>query len=673
MKRNYSFRNICFILVFLLLSMNIQVMANTTVYATSISLNKTSDVLMVGETDTLIATVLPTNATNKSVKWASSNLSVAYVFNGTVMAVGAGTTVITATTDLGLPAICIVTVNKPVITISLDKTSDELKVGEADTLTATVTQTTSSQSIVLTSNIVWASSNPNVAYVYNGKITGMSVGTTVITAKTDDGSNIASCYVTVTAPNSILALVLNKTADFLKVGGIDTLTATVIQQTMTDQTVIWTSSDTNIVKVVQGVLIASSVGSATITATTVDGSKTASCYVTVYSTDSAITFPTSISINKTTDTLIVGETDTLTATVSPSTATNKNIIWTTSNTDVVTVADGIITAVGAGTATVTAFSSNGNESRTCNITVNNLLSGNITTTRLGGSDRYETSASISKSGWSETSSYAVLATGNNYPDALSAAPLAKEYSAPILLAEKDLIPESTLSEIKRLKVSYVFILGGTGVISKAVENQLNAMGITIERLGGNDRFETSIKIAEKLNCASGEIMVANGYAWEESLSASSIAAIKGIPIILTDKNQLPSSLKTFINKYTFTKTYILGDTDLISNTVANMFTNQERIVGSNQYERNINIIKRFKSDISFNNICIATGKDFPDALSGSALATKLSSAIVLMDDNNLKAVTSEYINEKSSAINSLYIFGQQGAVSNSGIRALFNK
>lgn len=671
MRKKHSFYIICYILVFSLLCTNIQVMAST--YASSISLNKNSDSLMVGESDTLIATVIPTSIASKNVIWTTSDASIAYVFNGVVMGVGVGTAVITATIDPGYQAICIVTVNNPVITISLNKTSDELVIGGIDNLIATVTQTTSQKSTVLTADIVWASSNPEVVNVYNGTITGMSSGTSLITAKTADGINIASCYVTVTTTNPVVALVLNKTTDFLKIGAIDTLTATTIQQTNTNPTVLWKSSDDNIVKVVQGVLIAVNVGSAVITATTADGSKTATCNVTVYSNDLTTTLPTSISLNKTTDILKVGETDTLIATLSPSNTTNKNIIWTSSNANVVTVVNGVITAVGAGTALVMATSSNENVKTSCSITVNSLLLNGITTTRLGGSDRYETSASISQSGWAGASSYVVLATGNNYPDALSAAPLAKKYSAPILLTDKDSISESTLSQIKRLNASYVFILGGTGVISKAIESQLTTMGITTERLGGNDRFETSIKIAEKLNCVSGEIMVANGYAWEESLSASSIAAIKGIPIILTNNTALPSSVKTFINKNTFTKTYILGDTDLISNSVANMFPNKERIVGSDQYERNINIIRKFGSELSSSNICIATAKDFADALSGSALATKFSSAILLVDDKNLKAVTTQYISEKLSSISNLYIFGQQGAVSDSAISTLFKK
>lgn len=229
------------------------------------------------------------------------------------------------------------------------------------------------------------------------------------------------------------------------------------------------------------------------------------------------------------------------------------------------------------------------------------------------------------------------------------------------------------NEIKRLNVNHIFICGGTGVVSKAVESQLNSMGITTERLGGKDRYETSVLIAKKLGVVSGEVMTTNGYEWSDALSASSIAAKKGIPIILTDKDKLPDPTRLFLNSSHFNKTYILGDTDLVSDTAANAFPNSERIGGSTEYERNINIIKRFQNDIDFSNICIASGKNFPDALSGSALATMVSSAIVLVDNSDLQSITTQYASQNLMKVNNVYVFGLQGSVNDDIIKRLFSK
>ncbi|MFL0194309.1 cell wall-binding repeat-containing protein [Clostridium sp. WILCCON 0269] len=672
MKRTHSINVICFIMFFLVLSTNVQIFASTVNNAASISLNKTSDVLTVGQTDTLVATINSAAAAGEVVTWVSSNSSIVSVFNGVVMAVHSGTAVITAITTSGT-ASCVVTVTSPVTVVSLNKTSDVLTVGGTDILVATVNQVTGSTTTTISQSVTWTSSNPAVVQVGNGYIYAAGSGTAVITASTAGGSNTASCYVTVNATNPLVEIDLNKKADVLTVGGTDTLTASVISTSTANPVVTWVSSNPSVVNVFGGVLIAESPGTAVITATTADGSDSATCNVTVNNLDSTTTQAQTISLNKTLDVLAVGGTDTLVSTVNPTATASQAVTWVSSNPNVATVANGVVTAVSTGTAVIMVTTADGSINATCTVTVNNAPLSSVKTTRLGGADRYGTSAAISQAGWKGTSSYAVLASGNDFPDGLGSAVLAKKYNAPILLTDKDVIPESVLNEIKRLQVNHIFITGGTGVVSQAVENQLNAMGITTERFGGKDRYETSIKIAEKLGAETGEIIVTNGYQWADALSASAIAAKQGIPIILTDKDVLPDSVNTFISKNKFSKTYILGDTDLISTAVANKFPNSQKIVGSTEYERNINIIKTFESDIDFSNICIASGRDFPDSISGSAFAAMNSSAIVLVDDSDLQNVTTQYINEKLTQINNVYIFGLQGAVNDNVIQKLLNK
>ncbi|MEE1365723.1 MAG: leucine-rich repeat protein, partial [Muribaculaceae bacterium] len=166
--------------------------------STSIALNKTSASLKATETLTLIATVLPENATNKSVTWKSSNEAVATVdANGKVTAVAVGEATITATTADGSnkSATCKITVAKTLATsISLDKTSATLKATETLTLKATVAPATTTDK-----SVTWTSSNEAVATVdANGKVTAVSVGEATIIATTADGSNLsASCKVTV--------------------------------------------------------------------------------------------------------------------------------------------------------------------------------------------------------------------------------------------------------------------------------------------------------------------------------------------------------------------------------------------------------------------------------------------------------------------------------------------
>ncbi|WML36732.1 Ig-like domain-containing protein [Clostridium sp. OS1-26] len=529
MRKKYYILNIIFIMMFLLMSMNANVLADPTVKVVSISLNKTSDTLSVGGTDNLTVTINPSNATEQSVRWASSNTNVATVFNGVVMAIAPGTAVITATSEDGFKsAACMVTVTNPIITVSLDKTSEIFTVGETGMLKATVTKTNMDRSTVVNQMVTFKSSNNDVMQVGgNGFVYAAGPGTATITASTEGGSNVAACFVTVNAKNNTSSLVLSKKAAFIVVGGTDKLTASVVSTGTVNPVVNWTSSDPNVVKVLEGILLGMNPGTAVITATTADGTSTATCSVTVYTAGTVPISLQSISLNKTSTKLTVGASETLTAALNPANATNYSLVWKSSNPNVASVnGNGVVSALSAGSTLITVSTSDGTISSSCTVTVadKSIPASTINTTRLGGSDRYETSVAISKSNWKGTSTYAVLASGNGFADGLSSAALAKKYNAPILLTEKDSIPDSVLAEITRLHVTNVLITGGVGVVSQSVEKKLNSLGITTERIGGKDRYETSIKVAEKVGSTNGEVIIANGYQWTDALSISSIAA-----------------------------------------------------------------------------------------------------------------------------------------------------
>lgn len=285
-----------------------------------------------------------------------------------------------------------------------------------------------------------------------------------------------------------------------------------------------------------------------------------------------------------------------------------------------------------------------------------------TTKRLWGMNRYETSSQISNSGWTK-SDYAVIASGENFPDALGAAPLAKKYNAPILLTEKDSLDVNTSSQLTRLGVKHVFIVGGPGAVSSAVENQLKSKSIVVERFYGSNRYETSISIAKQMGNPS-EIVIATGEDFSDGLTVGPIAANKGIPVILVPKTNLPSVVKDYIADKNISKTYVIGGNDIIDDSVASQFPNVERITGSNRYERNVNIINRFSSDIDFSKVCLASGENFPDALSGTAYAALNSSPVFLVSPN-LGESEKAFISSKILKVKETNILGGEGAVSQS--------
>lgn len=287
---------------------------------------------------------------------------------------------------------------------------------------------------------------------------------------------------------------------------------------------------------------------------------------------------------------------------------------------------------------------------------------NVTVKRLSGNDRYSTSIAISKEGWTN-SDYAILTSGENYPDALSAAPLAKKYNCPIILTSKYSLSDDITAELKRLNVKEVLVLGGSGVISTNIDSQLSSINIKVTRIAGTDRYETSSKIAENLG-TNDEIFIASGEDFADALSAAPIASIKNIPVLLSPKDNLTKNTASFINGKTIYKSYVVGDTNSLSQNVFNSVANfnGERIDGTDKYDRNINVINKFKDQINFNTIFIASGNDFPDSLSGCALASKTNSPVILVNNNNIDKVKN-LIKDKN--ITSIVILGGEGAVLNS--------
>lgn len=217
-------------------------------------------------------------------------------------------------------------------------------------------------------DINWISSNNSVVTVDNqGNIKGVAAGNAYITATTADGNFTAICNVSVYTVG-VTGISLNKTSDSIPVGYSDTLSANISPSNATNQAVSWTSSNSSVATVDNtGKVTGISIGTATITATSNDGSKIATCQVTIFSAP-----VTGISLNKTTDTLAVGGTDTLIPNITPTYASNKNVIWTSSNNSVVTVdSSGKLTGVSLGTAIITAATADGNKTAACTVTVAN--------------------------------------------------------------------------------------------------------------------------------------------------------------------------------------------------------------------------------------------------------------------------------------------------------------
>ena len=250
----------------------------------SISLSKSALELTVGDQASLDATISPDNATNKKIRWNSSKESVATVTpEGIVEAVSVGTAFITATSeDSGVSAKCEITVKEKVISvtgIALNKTSLSLTEGEEFTLEATITPDNAT-----IKDVTWTSDNEEVATVSaEGIVKAIKAGTANITATSEDSGVNAKCEITVKEKViSVTGIALNKTSLSLTEGEEFSLVATVTPDNATNKDITWTSDNEAVATAsAEGVVKALRAGTASITATTVDQGRSASCVVTV--------------------------------------------------------------------------------------------------------------------------------------------------------------------------------------------------------------------------------------------------------------------------------------------------------------------------------------------------------------------------------------------------------
>jgi Putative cell wall-binding domain len=283
--------------------------------------------------------------------------------------------------------------------------------------------------------------------------------------------------------------------------------------------------------------------------------------------------------------------------------------------------------------------------------------------RYGGNDRYETSIKISQN-FSDKSEYAILVSGQNYPDALCACPLSKKYNAPIILTTEEKLDERAAELIKSSEVSKVFIIGKS--ISKNVEESLNGMGIKSERIGGENRYETAMLVADYVGIKD-RIVVVSGENYPDALSIAPIAAIMDMPIILVNKEVVPDVVKNSLKDKNYTYAYVIGSEGAISEGVKSQFKNSERIFGQDRYSTNMAVINRFMDVLDLSNVYLASAVNFPDSLSGSALAQKNKAPLVLTSEG-INETEQNNIKQILASSKNTYVLGSEGAVS---LKALY--
>ena len=312
--------------------------------------------------------------------------------------------------------------------------------------------------------------------------------------------------------------------------------------------------------------------------------------------------------------------------------------------------------------------------------------------RVSGLDRYETAAAAVEKSFPSTIPTSVpavvIASGENWPDAVGGAALAGAYGGPLLLTARGSLPPATRAVITRLKPKKVFILGGTSAVSAAVKSQIASMTlpatVPVTRISGSDRYEVSEAIARvavvqtrlrKLNVDTAYL--ATGSNFPDALAASPISARTRRPILLTRRDELPEGTLETLQELHVGKVVILGGTASVSAKVASKLISAgvavTRIDGRDRYQTAISIadhgvaLKNVGMGMFWNSLGLASGESFADALSGGVAQGQSGSGALLLltRGDRLPDCVAGELRQHRTTIVRLRVFGGSAAIEQS--------
>ncbi|AWI03548.1 cell wall-binding repeat-containing protein [Clostridium drakei] len=281
-------------------------------------------------------------------------------------------------------------------------------------------------------------------------------------------------------------------------------------------------------------------------------------------------------------------------------------------------------------------------------------------TRTAGETRYKTAFEVAIANW-RNSDNVILASGEGYADGLSASTLAKKLDAPILLTTPNTLSEEASNALNILKPKNIYVIGGTASVSQKIRDNLKNKYTVIE-LGGATRYETNIKVANKLvelGANPSNVLAVSGEGFSDAISAAPAAAAKGEILLLANNNK--DSIKQTINfvKGNKSKVVVIGTDKVINNTIYNYIGATKRIDGGeDRFSTNLKILREFKDDFNYKKIYVAAATVqnpdnlYADALVATSVAGKYSAPLVLVNNNTYSYFTRDVTSDAIDYITS---------------------
>ncbi|EGT3850764.1 cell wall-binding protein Cwp10 [Clostridioides difficile] len=287
---------------------------------------------------------------------------------------------------------------------------------------------------------------------------------------------------------------------------------------------------------------------------------------------------------------------------------------------------------------------------------------NVTVKKLKGADRFETAIKISQSGWTKSDTVVIVnGEDKSMVDGLTATPLASIKNSPILLSSNEKLPQKTVEELKRLNPSKVVVIGGNNSMPNSVVEAIKAVNskISVQRIGGDTRYQTSINIAKEIDKTNNvsKLYIGAGNGEADSLSIASLAGKEKTPIVLTQKDGVDNEAEQFIKSNKVSNIYFIGGVEKISNKaieqvgkIANKDISNNRVAGQTRQETNAKIIDKFYSQSKLDGVVVANQDKLIDALAVGPLAAKNNSPVILATNTLDKSQESSLKGKNSSKL-----------------------
>lgn len=295
----------------------------------------------------------------------------------------------------------------------------------------------------------------------------------------------------------------------------------------------------------------------------------------------------------------------------------------------------------------------------------------MTVDRIAGSSREDTAVAASRVAWPSGTRTVFVATSLDYPDALSAVAAASKAQASLLLTPPGALPATVAQEMKRLAPTRVVLVGGTGVVTEAVAGQVKSAvpAAQVERISGSDRYATSRAIVESSG-ATSNVILATGEDFPDALSGAAAGGAAKTPVLLVNGSSrtVDAATAATLRKIGASNITIVGGSGVIRDSVASNLTSLgfkvNRLSGTDRYLTNLAVNNAYFPGSAL-RVFVATGDDFPDALTASALAGRIGVPLMLSQSACVFPGGAEFLRTRGTA--TLTLIGGDGVLSSAGV------